>query len=297
MVKQQRAMLLSKNICLQICMTISLVLTVVNGSKFGSRSTTAFEFPSLPTFFSPRTSLPSPAARFSITEKKKNLLSTISNTNNGKSATIETQREVLKLVRDIEKSNPPPADLLSSPELAQQLDGVWYLHYTSPSELEDVDGDKTGDESTEEVLDTWTPLNASEGDSKIPTQQFNAKGTISAQGITVDTSNKPVLQIIGVSDNEIRNEVTFDYGKVVAGGNFRQSDSVPTRAIVSFNYARIDFNFGLKLKLDIVFALLEKIRGTGDNGWLETTFISDDMRIGRGNKGTLFILTDRKSVV
>ena len=291
MVKKDKMISNKINVFLQIYIILCLIPSIVDGNQFGSRSTTAFEFPSLPTFFSPRTSSSSPALKFNIAEKKKQLISTISNTNNGKLATVETQREVLKLVREIEKSDPPPADLFSSPELAQQLDGVWYLQYTSPSELEDEGENKAGDDSNEEVLDSWSPLNASEGDSKIPTARFNAKGSISAQGFTVDTSNKPVLQIIGVSNNEIRNEVTFDFGKIVAGGNFRQSDSVPNRAIVAFTFASIEFNFGFKIKLDAFFALLKKIRGTADNGWLETTFLSDDMRIGRGNKGTLFVLT------
>jgi hypothetical protein len=31
--------------------------------------------------------------------------------------------------------------------------------------------------------------------------------------------------------------------------------------------------------------------GITDNGWLETAYLDSDLRIGRGNKGTLFILT------
>ena len=66
---------------------------------------------------------------------KAELLSAVSNTENGKSATLEQQAQVLRIVGNIEGQAPPPETLLSDPEVSYQLNGCWYLQYTSPSEL------------------------------------------------------------------------------------------------------------------------------------------------------------------
>jgi len=51
------------------------------------------------------------------------------------------------------------------------------------------------------------------------------------------------------------------------------------------------------LNFGFIFSLVALARGTKDNGWLETTFVSDRIRIGRGNKGTMFVLTRELGVV
>jgi len=197
----------------------------------------------------------------------------------------------------MELQNIPPTNLFSDTKSLQDLDGTWYLQYTSPSQLQnDMDMDMDMDidiEDGEEDAEEWTPINGSEGNSKIPTNQASSKGSISAAGITVDTSNKPVLQIIDISQNQIRNEVQLDFGKVMVGGSFRPSDSVSNRVVVAFEYGMIQLDKlgGLKIPLDNVFQLVGFVRGTMDSGWLETTFLNEDVRIGRGNMGTMFILT------
>ena len=58
---------------------------------------------------------------------KTQLLESISFTNNGKSATPETQLKVLNLVRRLETKSPPSPNLLSDPKEAQALSGLWYV--------------------------------------------------------------------------------------------------------------------------------------------------------------------------
>ena len=87
------------------------------------------------------------------------------------------------------------------------------------------------------------------------------------------------------------NQITLGFGRVVVGGSFRVSPNVPNRAIFAFNRADITLNNGFVIRLGFLFTILAWIRGSNDNGWLETTFLDDDIRIGRGNKGTMFILT------
>lgn len=170
---------------------------------------------------------------------------------------------------------------MSDPEEAEILDGVWYLQYTSPSSVGDAD----------QFPDAWKPKNAQEGDSNVETQQFNARGSVSAAGLEVDTSNRIVKQIIDVARSRVTNDVGLDWGRVCVEGSFEQSTSVPNRAVVSFDTCKIEFNNGITLDLGFVFRLIALARGTDKNGWLETTFVDEEMRIGRGNKGTLFVLT------
>ena len=40
-------------------------------------------------------------------------------------------------------------------------------------------------------------------------------------------------------------------------------------------------NFGLNIDLNWVFKLINIARGTEEGGWLETTYLSDGVRIGR----------------
>jgi PAP_fibrillin len=116
----------------------------------------------------------------------------------------------------------------------------------------------------------------------------------------VDTSNRVVQQIFDMTTSSVYNRVELDFGIIGrAGGTFTQSSSVANRAIVSFNEASITFtkNGGFVIDLGWIFSIIGTIRNSKDNGWLETTFLDSDMRIGRGNKGTMFILTrDRDAV-
>lgn len=150
----------------------------------------------------------------------------------------------------------------------------------------------------DETPNNWRPLDPSEGESKIETVRFNAQGSISAGGIRVETSKRVVQQIIDTDAKRIQNVILLDWGTIRVSGSFRQSPRVPSRAIVAFDNA--EFIVGEKgptVNLGFVFTVLAKIRGTEDNGWLETTFVDNNIRIGRGNKGTLFILTrDAKDV-
>jgi PAP_fibrillin len=230
--------------------------------------------------------------------KKLAILNAIEPTNNGKTATIEQQSTILQLVRTLETLAPPPTDLFLSQQSLSQLNGTWFLQYTSPSQIGKDEG-TSNDDSVEEDNnnENWEPIYANEGESNIETKRFQAKGSISAGGIQVDTSNKPVLQIINVDQKTVMNDVEFDWGHIIAGGSFKQSNVVPNRAVVAFDTASIRFGSTpeqqqlFRIELGFIFEIISKVRNSRDNGWLETTYLDSNMRIGRGNKGTMFVLT------
>lgn len=61
----------------------------------------------------------------SISKTKSDLLQAISFTSNGKDASLETQRNVLNLVRSLETEDPTPETLLTDATQTKKLDGVW----------------------------------------------------------------------------------------------------------------------------------------------------------------------------
>lgn len=189
--------------------------------------------------------------------------------------------------RTLETTAPAPDTILTTD--ADRIDGTWYLQYTSPSQVGDDDA----------FPDAWKPVNAQEGEAKIETRAFKAgQGAVSAQGIKVETANRVVKQSIDTKALRVKNEITLDWGDIIVAGSFRQSSSVPYRAVVAFDQADIFVASKLKISLGWIFSLIAATKGgVRDNGWLETTFIDEDIRIGRGNKGTMFVLTrDPKAV-
>lgn len=249
-------------------------------------------FPAIPNIFNPpkisgggsSSELVSQSLRRAQNEMQ--LLQTISNTGNGKNADIETQVRVLSIVRQMEMDSPPSPTLLTNLDEAKILDGDWYLQYTAPSEIDGVNPD-----------DKWVAMDASEGDSNIETRKFNTAGSVSGGGIPVDASNTVAMQSFDIDNARVQNVITTGLGIVTVGGTYSQSLSSPLRALVAFDTAKIDLTIGLTVDISFLFDIRAFIKGSRNAGWLETTYLSNDMRIGRGNKGSMFILTrDRNAL-
>ena len=232
----------------------------------------------LPNIFKPP-SLSIQTASNAAKDAEAQLIAAISNTANGKNADTETQSRVLSLVRSLETTYPTSPSLLSDPVESKILDGDWYLQYTQPSEIENADSDK------------WIPYAASEGKSNIETRKFKAAGSISSGGIPVDASKNIPKQSFDIVKSRVKNEIRTAIGQVTVAGRFRQSNAVPQRAVVAFDTAKIELSIGLILDISFLFKVRAAVKGTEESGWVETTYCSDDVRIGRGNKGSLFVLT------
>eukprot|EP00640_Fibrocapsa_japonica_P002967 CAMPEP_0113938842 /NCGR_PEP_ID=MMETSP1339-20121228/5252_1 /TAXON_ID=94617 /ORGANISM="Fibrocapsa japonica" /LENGTH=263 /DNA_ID=CAMNT_0000942133 /DNA_START=200 /DNA_END=991 /DNA_ORIENTATION=- /assembly_acc=CAM_ASM_000762 len=244
----------------------------------------AFNFQSL---FQPTTKVSSTRSGTAGKAEINEILSAVSNTGNGKLASLEQQASILKLVACIEKDYPASIEVLENPAELKKLGGCWYLQYTSPSVLDNPD----------QFPDAWKP---DKPEPKIETKRFGQSGAVNAAGIKVDTSSRVVKQIIDVEESVVTNEVELDWGKVEVSGPFCQSENDPRRALVSFKKADISPKAfgGLTIKLGFVFDILALIRGTDVSGWLETTYLDEKVRIGRGNKGSMFVLTrDRAAVM
>jgi hypothetical protein len=260
----------------------------------------------------------SPSDAKIVDDLKQKILITISGTNNGKTASLSEQQQVLTLVQQLEAddhvSSVASSILLNRTLASSLLNGTWYLQYTQPCNITSINNDEKGNESGQTDLfpNVWKPDYATEGPSKIPTEQVQSQGTIAAGVFTVTTSNRVVQQIFNIETSRVTNIVTTSWGQIQVAGSFRPSPAVSNRAIVGFDSGYIAINqpdWGnntgsneggdnfqqntalFQIPLDPVFRLVATVRGTNDSGWLETTFVDRDLRIGRGNRGTLFILT------
>ena len=173
-------------------------------------------------------------------------------------------------------------------EAKQGLDGTWYLIYTASISTP---------ESEKETV--WKPVDSAEGSAKIDTNAYqNIQGKVGAAGVKVETANRLTKQIFDVEQSRVTNFVEQDFGSINVEGTFRVSKSVPTRAVVAFEKADIAFKNGFVLKLGFVFRIFAFVKGgVRENGWLETTYLDEDTRIGRGNKGSLFVLTRQSGVI
>ena len=220
----------------------------------------------------PKRSLPNEEAR---------LLLAISGTGSGKNADAETRSSILSIVRGMETDAPPSPTLLSNvDEATSLLDGDWLLAYTGPGGGDD-----------------WAAVDASEGDARIETRRFGRAGRVSGGGVPVDASGSAALQSFDVRRSRVTNVIATGVGLVTVGGTYRASDAAPLRAVVAFDTARIDLDIGPTLDISFLFDLRAAIRGSKEAGWLETTYVSGDVRIGRGNKGSMFVLTrDREKM-
>ena len=279
-----------------VVVVVLLVLWSDSGSRNGGVAALAFRLPSWPPLGrllgggeKPSSGI---AERTTTTRIRHELRQAMAGTNRGKTATVAQQQTILRLVRQLEVTCPAPLQLLTDPEMARQyLNGTWYLQYTSPSQIEEnANIDDTDEQSPTTSTSDWTPQFATEGDANIPTTPFVARGTVTAAGVTIDTSTGQVQQSIDTSTKRVENIVVNNAWLIRAAGTFRPSQTVPTRAVVSFDTLQLQL-LPFTIDLGWIFAVIGTFRNSRENGWLETTYVDEQWRIGRGNKGTLFILT------
>lgn len=189
--------------------------------------------------------------------RKANLLNAIAPVNRGLQMTENQRKAIFSAVAYLEELNPTPAPN-QSPEL---LDGNWLLMFTTSQELLGIDKFPLY-----KLGNIYQCLRVKEG--KI----FNIaeiKGLPLLGGVVSVCANFTV-----VSDQRVK--VNFE--RLVAGSQTLAG----YRDVNSF----IDTLRSQKRLLAVDF----QIKREDQKGWLETTYLDQDLRIGRGNEGNLFVL-------
>ena len=190
--------------------------------------------------------------------RKTALLEAIAGKNLGSSATVTDKQAILSAIANLEDFNPTPRPL----EASDMLDGNWRLLYTTSSEL----------------------LNL----NRIPLTNLSQIN----QCIRVKT--KSVYNIAEI------NGLPFLEGLVSVAAKFEPVSS--KRVQVKFERSIL----GLRRLIDYKYpgSFIEEIESgkkflaidfpitsNEQQGWLDITYLDNDLRIGRGNQGSVFVLT------
>ncbi|MEC4812638.1 MAG: PAP/fibrillin family protein [Scytonema sp. PMC 1069.18] len=189
---------------------------------------------------------------------KANLLEAIAGTNRGLLATEQDQQAILAAIAHLEDVNPTPRPV----EAATLLDGDWRLLYTTSKALLNLD--------------------------KLPLYKL---GQI-YQCIRVETNSVyNIAEIYGLP---------FFEGIISVAAKF---EPVSTRRVnVKFERSIlglqrfIDYkspdNFIQQINVGKKFPAIDfPLNSSTQQGWLDITYLDNNLRIGRGNEGSVFVLT------
>lgn len=195
-------------------------------------------------------------------ELKKLVMRAVTNTNRGKRATAEQRQSIFSLLLDLEAYN-PTADPINSPAIS----GCWALLYTAP--IDEKTSDKFAGTEEGPFLSRVKP--ASLG----AVRQSRSFQVIDAER--------------GVAENIA--EFTF-FGRE---GSLTIYGSVVKSAATEKGAVRVDVTFdSFILKIGSVTFPSVSLSWISPKGWIETTYLDENFRIGRGDKGSIFVAARAK---
>ncbi|OLT62153.1 PAP/fibrillin family protein [Moorena bouillonii] len=191
---------------------------------------------------------------------KAELLEAIAGKNRGLLASKTDKTAILAAVTQLEGRNPTPRPL----EAQDLLDGNWRLLYTTSQELLNLDG--------------------------FPLVQL---GQIYQFVRTSDTKIYNIAELSGIPYLEGVVCVCAKFEPVSqCRVNVRFERSIiGLQSLLSYSSAN---DFIEQIEAGKKFPAIDfPINRDNQQGWLEITYLDDDLRIGRGNQGSLFVLTKK----
>ena len=215
----------------------------------------------------------SASARESVdTEDIKRRLRTACARASGRASTREAREDALALVRALESANGGAMVDVS------RVSGRWSLLATLTTSAEDarVRREKEGAIGAALTDASGSAGRTVDGEEERARSFATPKGNF--QDIDLDArtaANRAEFELFGRPLS-----VTLD-----AECGFNDVVAHPTRLNVRFRAVEIKFASWPPLRLSLDFASPE--------GWIETTYVDDDLRTGRGDKGSIFIAARR----
>ncbi|NEO08693.1 MAG: fibrillin [Moorea sp. SIO1F2] len=191
---------------------------------------------------------------------KAELLEAIAGKNRGLLASKTDKTAILAAVTQLEGRNPTPRPL----EAQDLLDGNWRLLYTTSQELLNLDG--------------------------FPLVQL---GQIYQCVRTSDTKIYNIAELSGIPYLEGVVSVCASFEPVSqCRVNVRFERSIiGLQSFLSYSSAN---DFIEQIEAGKKFPAIDfPINRDNQQGWLEITYLDDDLRIGRGNQGSVFVLTKK----
>ena len=194
--------------------------------------------------------------------KKSELLEAIAGKNRGLLASEIDNVRVLSAIQQLEDQNPTPKPL----EAKDLLEGNWRLLYTTSREILGID--------------RFPLLNLGQIYQCIRTNEARLYNIAEIVGL-------PFLEgLVSVCANfepVSERKVNVKFERYIVGLQRFFSYQSPDKFIK-------DIETGKKF-LPLDFSLANRER----QGWLEITYLDEDMRIGRGNQGNVFVLAKEKN--
>lgn len=189
---------------------------------------------------------------------KSRLLEAIAGKNRGLLATVTEQKAILAAIAQLEDYNPNPNPL----EATELLDGNWRLLYTSSQELLGID--------------------------RFP---LLALGQIYQWVRVKDAKIYNIAEVYGLPFLEGLVSVTARFEPVS-----QKRVEVKFERAISGLQRLIDYqspnNFIQEIEAGKKFTALDfEIQNRERQGWLDITYLDEDLRIGRGNVGSVFVLS------
>eukprot|EP00798_Chlamydomonas_sp_ICE-L_P027027 gene27027-2254_t len=202
--------------------------------------------------FKPRALVRAHAVGGDLASVKATVMKVTSNTKRGKATSAEQRSDILTKIESLEALNKEEA-----PAQSPLISGMWALLYQAPLDEEFSQKDKSG---------------TTEG----PFLAF-------FQPVTKDlVRTKSNLQLIDLPNNRVENLAEF----VVAGrwegslnilGTVKVSEEEPAE--------RVDVEFtNFVLRVGSSFQWNVPLTWVKPKGWIQTTFLDEEMRVGRGDK-------------
>ena len=253
-----------------------------------------------------------------VEQRKRRLVQLCARTDRGKSATPEVAAEIESIVAALEAVNPT-----KDPAVNRELiTGKWSLLYTGASaedaakraELEGAIGSALTEVSgssgnvakkRNDDDDDDDEGSSSEGEGGGGGGEKEKGGDAKPMGRTISTfsgdavDNRDNFQDIDAFKGEVLNRAELAIFRVPLEVEIvascepvdpRATGGESRRLAVAFRKVRL--TLGSLPTLAIPLGWVND--GRGPEGWLDTTYLDDDMRLGRGDKGSTFVTVRRK---
>lgn len=202
---------------------------------------------------------------------KNDLRNAIASKNRGLAATDNDKQVIASIVARVEDLNPTP-EPLSEPEL---LAGDWRLLYTTSQELLGID--KVPLAQLGDIYQCVRPQSA---------RIYNIAEIKSLPYcealVSVVAGFEPAADESVKTDGISKRRVNVKFNRGVIGLQRALGYQSPGQYI-----EKLEATEKINLLQGIDFA----INSDRQQGWLEITYLDEDLRIGRGNQGSIFVLT------